>query len=232
MFNWRVKEMALINAKKRGTLWLGKEMIYPCESEVSREDKIAFVDSMQDGKLSYLLSLIEKFEAEKDSLPHESGLFSDRVKTVSLKSWIKRNDKKYRRPIIDDWCKYGRYYLLGCERDIQINNKGQYDTYEDLVDEVFHRQLKKCEELEKEYFVTHDEYSVLKNQLHEYTRKYDTTFGVLIGFYSDRKVVVYKDENFDNKREITIEELNDLISKYKKLDDLVDKLTSETTITF
>ncbi len=154
----------------------GKMTVYACENSVSREDKIAFVDSMQDGKLSYLLDLIEKFNAEKDSLPHRETMFGDsEVKTVSLKSWISRNDKKYGRPIIDNWHNYGKYTLLGCERYIQRNNTGDYDYYEDLVDEVFHRQLIECERKEKKYFDEHDEYSVLKKKFKEKQHQYGTT---------------------------------------------------------
>ena len=62
MFEWKVEDMALLNQK--GGVFIGKEKIYDCESKVSREDKIAFVDSFQDGKLSYLLSLIDKFKED------------------------------------------------------------------------------------------------------------------------------------------------------------------------
>lgn len=81
-----------------------KAIIYDCEDSVSREDKIAFVDSKTDGKLSYLLSLIEKFNADKDNLPKKDSMFGEpEVKTTSLKAWIKRNDTKYSQNIIDDW---------------------------------------------------------------------------------------------------------------------------------
>ena len=66
MFEWKVEDMALLNQK--GGVFIGKEKIYDCESNVSREDKIAFVDSLQDGKLSYLLYLIDKFNEDYDSL--------------------------------------------------------------------------------------------------------------------------------------------------------------------
>ena len=66
MFEWKVEDMVLMNQKSG--LFLGKEKIYNCESKVSREDKIAFVDNFQDGKLSYLLYLIDKFNEDYDSL--------------------------------------------------------------------------------------------------------------------------------------------------------------------
>ena len=173
--------------------------------------------------------MLEKFEEDKDSLSKQTSAFGNvSVKTVSLKAWIKRNDTKYSRPVIDDWYRYGTFNILGCERNIQINLKGTYDTYEDLVDEVFHRQLKKCELEEKKYFLEHDEYSILKRKFKDYSNAYSTTFGAHITTSSDENV--YVGENFESKREITIDELKDLLTKYEQLDALVEKLTAETHI--
>lgn len=227
MFEWKVEDMVLLNQK--GGIFFGKEKIYDCEHKVSREDKIAFVDSLQDGKLSYLLSLIEKFETDKDSLPKDGW---GNVKTVSLKAWIKRNDTKYGKPIIDDWYHYGEFHVLGCERWISnAFSKAHYDTYEDLVDEVFHRQLKDCKNKERNYFLEHDEYSILKKKFRE--RNYCTTFGVRIGDCSDGNLYIYdNDDDYDMRREITMDELKELLSKYEQLDALVEKLTAETNIVY
>lgn len=58
--------------------------------------------------------------------------------------------------------------------------------------------------------------------------KYNTTFGVSIvtsghNFYIG---------NFETKREITIDEIKELLSKYKQLDALVKSLTAETHIAY
>ena len=56
MKNYNIKDLKLMNmARKNG--------IFDCESEVSIEDKIAFVDRFQDGKLSYIIAIAEKFVA-------------------------------------------------------------------------------------------------------------------------------------------------------------------------
>lgn len=225
MFEWKVEDMKLLNQK--GGLYYGKEKIYSCEHELSREEKIAFVDSLQDGNLSYLLGLIEKFNDEKMALPKDN--WGD-VKTVSLKAWIKRNDTKSRWGIIDRDYNYGKYHLLGTNRYITSNRRGAYDTYEDLVDEMFHRQLRECEKREYKYFLEHDEYSILKRKFREKNRC--TTFGVKIADCSDGKLYVYDNDDDYNRREITIEELKDLLSKYEQLDALVEKLTAETHITY
>ena len=100
MFNWKVEEMKLMNSKKNfnGAYFL--------EDEVSREDKIAFVDSMQDGKLSYIIAMIRKFESERDSMPKSQW---GKVKTVSLKAWLKRNDTGYTRPIFNNDYYHGKF---------------------------------------------------------------------------------------------------------------------------
>lgn len=227
MFEWKVEDMVLLNQK--GGVFLGKEKIYDCEHKVSREDKIAFVDSFQEGKLSYLLELIEKFNADKETMPKDQW---DNIKTVSLKAWIKKNDTKYGRPIVDNDYRYGRYYILGMERFITYEGKGSYDTYEDLVDELFHRQLKKCEEQERSYFLEHDEYSILKSKLREYQDKYRTSFGVHIVMCSSGEISVYNGEDYKTSREITMDELKDLIAKYEQVDVLIGKLTEETHIVY
>lgn len=229
MFEWKVEEMALMNnhADVYGRRY--KTTLYACENSVSREDKIAFVNSMTDGKLSYLLSLIEKFNADKENLPKKDSMFGEtEVKTTSLKAWIKRNDTKYPQNVIDDWYNYGKYNLLGCERNIQSNTKGTYDYYEDLVDEVFRRQLIECEREEQKYFHEHDEYSILKKQFEEKQNQYRTTFGADIWTGSSGVQV----GDYYKKRNLTIDELKEFLSKYEQLDALVKKLTEETHIAY
>lgn len=229
MFEWKVEEMALMN--NHADVYGGryKTTVYACENSTSREDKIAFVDSVTDGKLSYLLSLIEKFNADKCSLPKKDSMFGEpEVKTTSLKAWIKRNDTKYSQKLIDDWFKYGKYNLLGCERNIQSNRKGDYDYYEDLVDEVFRRQLMKCEEDERKYFYDHDEYSILKKKFEEKRNQYRTTFGAEIWIGSGGVQV----GDSEKRRKLTIDELKELLLKYEQIDALVEKLTKETHIVY
>lgn len=223
MFEWKVEDMALMN--ESGGLLVGKEKIYACESKTPREDKIAFVDSMQDGKLSYFLNLIEKFNVEKESMPKDKYGY---VKTVSLRAWLMKNDT---RNIIDKSHNYGQFYLLGCTRRITTNSQAYYDIHEDFVDEIFHRQLKKCVESERSYFLAHDEYSILKAEFKERSEKYNTTFGVIIAMSSDGSVSVCKDDCSES-RAITIGELKYLLAKYDELDRLAAKITGETCIVF
>ena len=206
MFKWDVKEMALLKEFKENN-GKARDYIFKCESELSREEKIAFVDERYDGKLSYILGLVDKFNAEKDDLPKDS---LGNIKTVSLKAWINRNDTKYGksdyRRIIDD-C--GKVYFVNCDRWITHNmGKTYYDTHEDYVDEIFHRVLYLLKYEEKKYFEQHDEYEILKSKFRN-DRNFSTTFGVRvrIGICSDGNIYVYDKEDND-KIPITIELTN------------------------
>lgn len=225
MFKWKIEDLVLYN---QAEVPRKKEKIYDCESKVSREDKITFIDSLNDGKMTYILSLLDKFDKDKESLPKDNYGY---VKTVSLKAWINRNDTKYEQKIIDNWYNYGKLYFMGCERYItSYNRKNSYDTYNDIVDEIFHRQLKECEKEERKYFLEHDEYSILKEEFRN--KKYVTTFGVNIADWSDGRLCIIDGDDGKNEREITIDELKELLDKYRQLDKLVEKLTSETHIVY
>lgn len=220
MFEWKVKDMALMNQSR-----IGREKIYLCESNVSREDKIAFIDSMTDGKLSYILELAKKYKEEKDTLKQDKW---GKVNTNSFKAWLRKNDIKN---VVDREYWHGRIYFLSCERNIKnIDVTYRYDIYKDYVDEIFHRQLIECERMEKRYFLEHDEYSILKRKFRE--RNYHTTFGVHIADWSSGKLTIVDDNDDDNERDITIDELKELLAKYEQLDKLVEKLTAETHIVY
>ena len=233
MFTWKVEELKLRNENCK--TYVGKERIFNCESELTREEKIAFVDSMQNGKLSYILELVDKFNRDESTLPKDAY---GNVKTVSLKAWINRNDTKYGNTdytrIIDSWYNYGKIHFLGSERwitwDDFENKKSYYDTYTDYVDEIFHRQLKQCLKMENEYFRAHDEYEILKEKFRN--KNYSTTFGVNIRMRSNDCIYVYETEGERREREITIDELKYLLSKYDELDKLVEKITKETKIKY
>lgn len=203
---WKVEELKIMNNN------------FPEQFSATREEKISFVDSFNDGKLSYLLGLIDKFNQD------EPGMFKNRhgeVITASLKAWIRRNDTKYDRPLIDNEYDYGKYNLLGCKGYIQYN-----DCYDkDLVDECFDRQIECLYLKEQKYFREHDEYEILKTKLRKYSNLYFTTFGVALIFCSNSDIYVG-----DEKRKITINEAKELLSKYEQVDNLIKRLTDETNI--
>ena len=222
MFEWKLEEMKLMEDKSFNIV--GGKKIYKCEETVPKKEKIAFVDSFHDGKLSYILELAEKFDNEKDKLPKNS--WGD-VKTVSLKAWLKKNDPKR---IVDSKYDYGTItFFWNVKRNIHnLNLKSAYSIYKDYVDEIFHNQLVECERAEKAYYKEHDEYEILKQKFRD--RKYNTTFGVNISSWSSGRICVCDD--CENERDITIEELKYLLEKYEELDKLIKKITDETVIKY
>lgn len=173
------------------------------------------------------MRLIEKFTEE---VLKNNGSF-----TIE----IPRDDKDGNRTYHFIQDKIGKArYVYGISSCWDANFYSQLDTKPEViavvtegkiyVDEVFHRQLMECEREEDKYFHEHDEYSILKKQFEEKYRQYGTTFGVSIVTGSCGVCV----GNFENKREITIDELKDLLSKYAQLVDLIEKLTSETNIVY
>ena len=63
-------------------------------------------------------------------------------------------------------------------------------------------------------------------------KNYNTTFGVNIATCSDGAIYIYEGDSFyeSKRREVTIDELKYLLSRYEELDKLVEKITEETNI--
>ena len=230
---WKIEELKLMNSAYK----TGYHTRYPIENEVSREEMIEFVDQFTSGKLSYILELEKKFKEDESTLKKDEH---GNIKTTSLIAWIKRNDTKYgegnHSRVIDCWYKYGRVYLLGVERYIdRLNHKMNYEVYDDFVKDVFNRCLRERENDEKNYFLKHDEYSVLKKKLKECSDKFGTTFGVNISYSSDGNIYIVsttEDGWYDNKREITIDECKILISKYEELENVIKSISSTVNIVY
>lgn len=224
MFEWKVEEQRLTNDEGNGQLDFNRRKIYSFEDKVSREDKIAFVDGHSNGWLSYMLDLCERFEKEK------KGLAKDQYgnpKTVSLKAWLKRNDS---RKIVDSTYHYGKYTLMSCTRHIQhsgdTNYKGYYDTFTDLVDELFHRILCQCEKGERAYFRANDEGCVAREKLYSCIEKYNTTFGISVStcISSDFSFKVIDN---GNEREMTMEEIKKMLEMFRRLEENIETLSRE-----
>jgi len=153
VFCWNVKEGKLQRQKCTVSItvcWDGqyvKEVersVYACENIATREEKIFFVDRFLGGELAYVLVLQEAYEADR-----ENGIFIGES-AVSIKEWIRRHDIA----CMVNWLEDAGYFEIGgCIRSLQNPDEksSDYDLYHDLVDELFNRQLQRCEKLEREY---------------------------------------------------------------------------------
>lgn len=224
MFEWTVEKLQLLD--EYAIMTSDGRNIYQCELDVDEEDKVAFVDKMQDGKLSYILQLVNQFEKDREKLPKDDN---GRVKTLSLIGWVRRHDQKHNKPMIDIICRYGEICFLGCRRNIRdgINRKGHSDTWENFVDEAFHLQLDLCRKMEEEYFWYHDEYSVVCKKVSDQMQKYKTTFGKKLSYdCKGYRLHEYSDQ-LDAVRPISLAECNILLKKYEKLERYIEVLTAE-----
>lgn len=228
-YKWNVEDMQLMDEKCN--VFIGIEKIYDAENKLSREEKIEFLDKMNDDKISYMLKLADKFQEDKDKLSKDEYGF---YKNTSLRAWLKKNDY---REIVDTSKPYiGSITLVGYDsfgcgrRNIQnINLQARDDCRKDFVDELFHRQLKECEKQEKQYFNKyyyykheHDEYRILSKKVSDYIYKYDISFGKEIWHSGDR--LFFKDNQAEDERDLTIDELKVLEAAFEKIKGTMDKI--------
>lgn len=221
-YKWYVQIMKLMDEKSN--IYINNEKIYNDENELSREEKIEFLDKMNDDKISYMLKLADKFQEDKDKLSKDEYGF---YKNASLREWLKKND--YRnivdtsKPYIGSITLVG-YDSFGCgRRNIQnINLQARYDCRKDFVDELFHRQLKECEKQEKQYFAEYDDYNILSRKVSDYMYKYNISFGKEIWQSGNR--LFFKDRQTDDERDLTLDELKVLDAAFEKIKDTMDEI--------
>ena len=223
-YKWNVEDMQLMDEKCN--VFIGIEKIYDAENKLSREEKIEFLDKMNDDKISYMLKLADKFQEDKDKLSKDEYGY---CKDASLRAWLKKNDY---RDIVDTSKPYiGSITLVGYDsfgcgrRNIQnINLQARDDCRKDFVDELFHRQLKECEKQEKQYFNKHehDEYRILSKKVSDYIYKYDISFGKEIWHSGDR--LFFKDNQSCLERDLTLDELKVLEAAFEKIKDTMDEI--------
>lgn len=160
MFKWNVEEQKLRNMS--ATFMMVEVMKY------SREEKIEFINwyceyANKRFDITYVLDLKEKLlnaNLKKDDL--------NRIKTTSLKAWLKKNDIKN---AVDRDYSYGQVYFLGCKRNIQSDiflghkSYGSFDSFDDYVDEITYRVFHELKHEEEKWFEEHDEYHILHKQL-------------------------------------------------------------------
>jgi len=196
----------------------GKFKIFEIEKQLNEEEKIKFIDNLKDGIASYMLNILQKWEAEKDSLPKDNW---DNVKTVSHKAWIKRNDE---RKIIDINYKVGRYYVFGTDFKIMsvICPSTEYSyqmayTGENIVNQWFHDLCNLLYKEEQKYFQEHDIFEIKLSKLKELGNKHNIVFG-------SREL---NDIVWNRKSDISEQRIDEYISAYERLYQFIDQIGSE-----
>ena len=226
---YKVEDMKFLNMpiKKESLLGInGKEHVYnvfEIENELSIEEKIAFIDAVENGVATYLLNIFDKWKKDCNELKKDA---CGNVKTVSKKAWIKRNDV---RGIIDvDDC-VGAYFLFGnryYEMSITLPHF-RYKCFkfckeEHIVNQWFHDLCNKLYTKESDYFKTIDPFSIKVEKIKEYVR--------LFGDMNNR---IVKNIYFNGKTGVTEEALDVILEGYSNLEfhrNIISKEVEESLI--
>lgn len=235
MFKWKVEECKLL---KEAESVHKKDSAFACEKTTSFKDKIAFIDSQSEGRMTAAVELIKKYKEDLASgaIKSEKDFQGNVVaKTVSLKAWLARNDKFDSYGLCDRDYYHGSFKGFGyaVKPSIQYIDTNNGMSTEEFVNKAFHHFLCECADKEKEWFKTHDEYEIAKTHLQE--NKY---VGLIAKFSyrSDGTVRHYmpKNENEDSKAwleryeavpEITLEEINETLEKAEILEAYAKELS-------
>lgn len=196
----------------------GNTKIYNIENELSFEEKIAFIDEVKNGIASYLYNILTKWEKEKDSLPKDKW---ENVKTVSKKAWIKKNDP---RKIINNIYDYGSYSLFGTKYklmsttcpDSEFGKTLPY-TGNNVVHQWYHDLCINLQNEEARYLKEIDPFQIKVSKVKDFGERYHILF-------NNKKI---NDIVWNNRADITDEELDIVIAAYEKIDNYVNQITKE-----
>jgi len=192
--------------------------LFEVEKTMTLDEKIAFMDGLNDGIASYLINLFTKWEDDKDTLPKDQH---GNPKTVSKQAWLRRNDD---RQYITITHKFGTYYLFGtffkCMTTTCPTTDYGYDmvyTDKHVAHQWFHDFLKQLHRAEREYFKEHDPVSIKIKHLKDVGNFYRTVF--------DNDLL--NDIVWNGETNVDESTLDLFIDAYNKLDKAVQTATNE-----
>ena len=222
MFEWKVEDLALMNQKSSSFTLYPDEIFYTCEANTSREDKIAFIDEIYSGSMSYIIKLIEKFKKDKHYLTKNK--FGE-ITFNAMRKWIKDNDVNSRINFMIN----GDFFIGSFRGNINtIITKDRSSTLEYFISEVFHQTLKDLELEEIKYFKSTDGYHDLTSSLREMIRRYNTTFG--IDLVDDGEEFYIYDKNIKEKRILTPEEIDNILKTFDMIQKYIDSISRQNRL--
>lgn len=210
-----------------------KYFIYEDELKLSEKEKIEFIDKNyllrgNEGGATYMLKLMDKYNAEKDSLKKDNWGY---VKTNSLKAWLKKNDPW---GIVDTHFHYGNYSFggheysdFGSKTPRPIWGSSEFTPYFNeegrIVDLWFHDVLELKWDLEMRYFYDHDIRIQKAKTIKELCNKYGD-FGIemfaTVG-WNGEKALDYGWCRKTNHRMPLETELDKMLEVYEEVDRLM-----------
>lgn len=231
MFNWRVEEMKLLTMDLVGE---GSYQTFACEAEVPMEDKVEFVDRMQDGKLSSFLGLAKAYQEAIPSMKKDAkGNPTDYAK----KAWVRKNDiQGLICRTTDSYNNYGDFNFLDCRVNlftyhICIDSKGK--AFEErFINSLFHRQLLECKKKEYDYFCSQDKTTQLvksvKKKYYEHRIEWDLDdvnlfFEIAKSPKEENAVSLYHFRT-EQEKKLTVDEVQNIGNALKTLDELHEQI--------
>ena len=228
ILNWSADQQLLAKiapntTNRYGAIIFEKEPIELFATGISEEaDKIEIISKFDD-KFIRVLELIDLFEKEKNTVKRDSYGY----KTTSLKAWINRNKAN---SYLDDFFHYGDIlrYKNGSS-NFYIQDMVYAKNKTKFINVVFVTTLIKLRSKELEYYLDHDEYTILKRKWED---EHISEFGVILSYHSSGRITIRSKENNSLDRDITIEELKQLLEMNNKVKAYIQKLTDECDIKY
>ena len=197
----------------------GTTNYFAVEDEMTIEEKIDFIDGIDNGMATYLLDLFTKYAEESKSLPKDER---GNPKTVSQKAWYKRNDT--RNVLSYSQYQYPRHYYwyMGTKyRTIETicpkTSPGGYTmlyTGDHVVKMWFHDLLSNLKGKEIKLFKETDVFEVKLQKVRDYARSNRESF----------RIKEINDISWNGKSDVTETMLDAYISAYEKLHKLIKEI--------
>ena len=199
------------------------------------KDKVELIDTLEDGYATKLFALKNKYDQDlaAGKIKLRKTPFGDLVpNTNSLIAWIKRNDLDY---ILDNGSiitehagkiRHNGLTNVSISDDFHhVDKRSSFYTFPEILDELFLTLLKELKTKEVHYFKEHDEYEVKKQKVIDFAERIRTTFNYHLIFYSSGIIETENDDEHRTRRHVSIQELDELISKYEEVEDLIKRLS-------
>lgn len=216
-YTWNVEDYKLMKERNNKTIRWENEVIFEDVFRYSEAEKIAFVDSMTDGKLTKIVNAINAYKKDSDTIKKDDWGYP---KKNSLNAWIKRNKFD---DVIDTNFSSGEFTIFGMKRTLwNANEKYSYDNLANVVDEAFNRTLHYLAKEETKHYNNNDPYMIKFKAVrnHPYT-------GAVVDYgYSSSGEIFINDED-GNRRNLTVEDMDKLLEAADKIKEYAEKIRSE-----
>ena len=230
--DYKVERMALYREKE--AFGDRKFFKYTYGMYFSREEKINFIDKyialtgrdMNKYKdcASYMLTLIKKYNEEKDSLKKNSW---GGVKENSLKAWLRKNDPQ---GMVDVNYEPGCYHIAGYKDYYLDVSDTVYDGGSvSLVDSWFTRLLCELEKKERNYFLDTDPVALGIKKIKEYETKYGCLGNNRISSIAGNGYSYLENSwlKWTKYTPVDINEVEKILKLYEKLEKFNNELAAE-----